>query len=121
MSAFLPHGGHQGSSQTESSAGAPYDDRAVLREAAIASLKRKRKFAEDLLAYVAVNGVLWLIWALADGSTDGSMPWPAWVSLIWGFLLTVDAWKAFGPWPGGLRRPLTESEIEREMRKGDGS
>lgn len=29
-----------------------------LRQEAIASLKRKRKFAEDLLAYVAVNGVL---------------------------------------------------------------
>ena len=34
------------------------------REAAIASLKRKRKFAEDLFAYLAVNGVLWLIWLL---------------------------------------------------------
>ena len=32
------------------------------REYAIATLKRKRKFAQDLVAYVAVNGLLWLIW-----------------------------------------------------------
>ena len=42
------------------------------------SLNGKRKFAEDLLAYIAVNGVLWLIWLLTDRSTDGSIPWPAW-------------------------------------------
>ena len=36
---------------------------ADLREAAIANLKRKRKFVQDALGYFTVNGVLWLIWA----------------------------------------------------------
>lgn len=87
------------------------------RELAIASLKRKRKFAEDLTAYVAVNGVLWLIWLLTGRSAGGSIPWPAWVSVIWGFLLAVDAWRTYGSWPGSLHRPITEADIEREVER----
>ena len=88
-----------------------------LREEAIASLKRKRKFGEDVIAYLSVNGVLWLIWALTGHSTGGGLPWPAWVSLVWGFFLAVDAWRTFGRWPRSLRRPITEEEIEREVRR----
>ncbi len=94
---------------------APELDDAELREAAIASLKRKHKFVQDVAAYVAVNGVLWLIWALSDRSSDGGMPWPAWVSVIWGFLLALDAWRAFGRWPASLHQPITEADIQREM------
>jgi len=88
-----------------------------LRDAAIANLKRKRKFAQDALGYLTVNGVLWLIWALTDRSTDGGIPWPAWVSIVWGFLLAVDAWRAYGRWPASLHRPITEADIEREMKR----
>ena len=88
---------------------------AELRDAAIASLKRKRKFVQDVVGYVAVNGVLWLVWALTDRSIDGGMPWPAWVSAIWGFLLALDAWRAFGRWPASLNQPITEADIRREM------
>ena len=85
-----------------------------LRDAAIASLKRKRKFVEDAVAYVTVNGVLWLIWALTDPSTDGIMPWPAWVTVIWGLLLAIDAWRAFGHWPASLhvRSPRLTSSVK---------
>lgn len=101
-------------SEVEQQRGAQVDEH---RELAIATLKRKRKFAEDLTAYVAVNGVLWLIWLLTDRSTDGSIPWPAWVSVIWGFLLAVDAWRTYGSWPGSLHRPITEADIEREIER----
>ena len=87
------------------------------REDAIASLKRKRKFAQDLVAYVTVNGLLWLIWLIADRSTDGSIPWPAWVSLAWGFFLALDGWRAYGRWPASLNTPITETEIERELER----
>jgi hypothetical protein len=89
----------------------------ALREQAIENLKRKRKFARDATVYVAVNGILWVIWALSDRSTDGSIPWPTWVSAIWGILLALDAWKAYGPWPGSLRRPIDDVEIERELER----
>ncbi len=63
------------------------DENAELREEAIASLRRKRRVVENAIGYITVNGVLWLIWALTDRSSDGGMPWPAWVSAIWGFFL----------------------------------
>ena len=85
------------------------------REHAIASLKRKRKFAQDLVAFVAVNGLLWLIWLITDRSTNGSIPWPAWVSLAWGFFLALDGWRAYGRWPANT--PITETEIERELKR----
>ena len=85
------------------------------RADAIASLKRKRKFAHDAVAYAAVNGLLWLIWLITDPSTHGSLPWPAWVSLVWGFFLALDGWRAYGRWPAGLNTPITEAEIEREL------
>lgn len=88
-----------------------------LRKEAIASLKRKRKFGQNLLAYLTVNGVLWIIWALTDRGTDGSVPWPAWVSAIWGFFLLLDAWRAFARWPRSLFSPITDAEIEREVER----
>ena len=93
----------------------PADDE--LRKEALASLKRKRKFGQNLLAYVTVNGVLWIIWALTDRSTDGSIPWPAWVSAIWGFFLLLDAWRAFARWPRSLFSPITDAEIDREVER----
>ena len=93
------------------------DDAEALRREAVASLERKRKFGRDLLAYMAVNGVLWLIWVVTDRTSDGSMPWPAWVSAIWGFFLVLDAWRAFARWPRSLFTPTTEAEIQREMRR----
>ena len=90
------------------------------REHAIASLKRKRKFAQDSVAYIAVNGLLWLIWLITDPSTNGSIPWPAWVSLVWGFFLALDGWRAYSRWPASLNTPITESEIERELGRTQG-
>jgi hypothetical protein len=35
------------------------------------------------------------------------------VTIVWGFLLGLDALKAYTPW---ARRAITEADIEREMR-----
>jgi 2TM domain len=88
------------------------------RDHAIASLERRRKFAQDSVAYVAVNGLLWLIWLITDRKAGGSIPWPAWVSLVWGFVLALDGWRAYGRWPASLNTPITETDIERELERG---
>jgi 2TM domain len=85
------------------------------RAAALAYLERRRKFAADAFGYLAVNGVLWLIWALTGHADGGRLPWPAWVSLIWGFFLALDALRVFGPWARRLDAPIGEDEIEREL------
>ena len=84
-------------------------------------LKRKRKFVEDAVAYGTVNGVLWLIWALTDRSADGLMP-SARVGL-----------GDLGLPPRGGRvasvrslarksahRPITEADIQREIKQSHG-
>jgi hypothetical protein len=115
MSAIIPT--RHGLASTAEPVGPAGGEDTELREAAIANLKRKRKFVQDAVGYFTVNGVLWLIWVLTDRSTDGGMPWPAWVSAIWGFLLAIDAWRAFGRWPASLHRPITEADIQRELKQ----
>ena len=90
------------------------DSSDALRSEAIASLKRKRKFWADALLYVSANGLLWVIWLITDRTTDNSIPWPAWVSMAWGFFLAIDAFKAFAPWSA---RGVDEAAIEREMHR----
>ena len=70
-------------------------------------------------AYVAVNVLLWLVWLFTDPSTNGSIPWPAWVTLAWGFFLALDGWRAYGRWPAN--KPITETEIEHESSSGSES
>jgi len=115
MNATIPEEKTREQYERTPAAAATQDDE--LRNQAIASLKRKRRFAENLVGYVTINGALWLIWALTDRSRDGTMPWPAWVSAVWGFFLVMDAWKAFGSWPRSLYRPITEADITREMER----
>ena len=116
MSATLTPNGKLRQEPVEAPAPSATPD-AERREAALASLKRKRKFIGNLGGYVAVNGVLWVIWALTDRSTDGGLPWPAYVTIAWGFFLAIEGWRAFVRWPANLYRPIAESDIEREMKR----
>lgn len=80
------------------------------RKAAIDRLKNKRAFGQDLVAYVVVNTFLVVVWALSGGGYF----WPAWVMGAWGVGIVMHGWTAF------VQRPITEDEIEREMkRRGD--
>jgi len=85
------------------------DDDRELRARAIARLEEKRDLVGRLSTYLGVNGLLWLIWALTDRSTGDGVPWPTWVSAIWGFFLLMHAWKIFA------RRPISEADIQREI------
>ena len=82
------------------------DDR---REEAIRRLKAKRGFRQHLAAYAVVNGFLVVIWAI----TDGGDFWPVWPMAGWGIGLALHGWGVYG------EGPITEAEIQREMKKGD--
>jgi hypothetical protein len=79
------------------------------REAAIARLKEKRDFTTHLMAYVAVNGFLVIVWWLTSRNNSGYF-WPAWVMAGWAIGLVMHGWETF-------RRPISEKAIEREMDK----
>jgi 2TM domain len=61
-----------------------------------------------VVAYIVINAFLIGIWAFDGG---GSF-WPGWVLAGWGVMLVLDAWNVH------FRRPVSESDIDREMRAG---
>lgn len=71
-------------------------------------VERKRKFAGDVIAYVVVNAFLIGVWAVSGFGYF----WPGWVLAGWGVLLVLDAWNVY------FRRPITDADIERELRQG---
>ncbi len=77
------------------------------REAALGRLRSRRDFTSDLVAYLAVNGSLVVVWALSGGGYF----WPAWVIGLWGVGIVLHAWRTF--W----RAPLTEADVEAEMKR----
>jgi hypothetical protein len=83
-------------------------DETEQRKAAVDRLKNKRAFWQDLIAYVVINAFLVAVWALSGGGYF----WPAWVMAAWGVGVVMHAWTAF------FQKPITEEEIEREMRRG---
>lgn len=78
------------------------------REAAIARIKEKRDFWGHVAAYVIVNTMLVIIWALSSGGYF----WPIWSIVGWGIGLAFHAWSVFG------EKPISEDRIQKEIDKG---
>ncbi len=76
------------------------------REEAIKRLKARREFTTHVVTYVVVNAFLVGVWFV----TGAGYFWPIWVLGGWGIGLVLHAWTTFA------QRPITEAEIEREMR-----
>jgi|SRR5579862_1835807 len=81
------------------------DDEAAVREQALARIRKRRDFGTHLVAFVVINAAVWVIWAV----TGAGYAWPAWMTGAWGIGVLLNAWDAFG------RRPITESDVRREM------
>jgi len=79
------------------------------REQAVKRLKAKREFWGHVVAYVLVNGLLVVVWAMTNHI--GSHFWPMWPLLGWGIGLGFHAWDVF-------QKPLSEGVIRKEMEKG---
>jgi fatty acid desaturase len=77
------------------------------RERARKRLEAKRKLSTDVVVYVIVNAFLVLVWAISGRGYF----WPGWVMAGWGVLLLLDAFKVY------LRKPITESDIDEELRR----
>lgn len=79
------------------------------REAAIERLEARRDFKSHAAAYVIVNALLVVIWALSDSGYF----WPIWPLLGWGVGLAFHAWGAH------VQKPITEDAIRTEMKRGE--
>jgi hypothetical protein len=67
----------------------------------------RRDFGSHLAAYVVINAFLIVIWALGDRDYF----WPVWILAPWGAGLVLHAWETF------LRRPVSDADIEEELRR----
>jgi len=104
---------------------APPDDEQAVRELALKQIERKRRFLMHAVAYAALTIMLVVIWAISEYHNAGGWPtsgfsqsssipheWNVWIIypvLSLGLILAIDAWNTF------KRKPITESEIRREM------
>jgi hypothetical protein len=88
--------------------GAPTDaDLVSERERVRERLQLRRDFGTHVVAYVVINAFLVGVWAF----TGAGYFWPAWVLGVWGAGLVLHAWEAF------VRRPITESDVDAELRR----
>jgi general stress protein CsbA len=76
------------------------------REVAIKRIKDKEGFRIHLISYLAVNGMLVIIWAL----TGAGYFWPIWLIGLWGVGLVINAYVVYAA------RPVTEDQIQKEMK-----
>jgi hypothetical protein len=76
------------------------------RELAIKRIEEKNGFKMDLVAFVVVNAMLVLIWAI----TGAGYFWPIWVIGLWGVGVVLHGYTVY------QGNQYTEEEIEREMR-----
>jgi len=77
-----------------------------LREQAVVRLRKKREFGAHLVAFVMVNAVLVVVWAL----TEVGFFWPIFPLMGWGIGLVFHAWDTFS-------REPTEAQIHREIMR----
>ena len=100
-------------------------DEAQARGMAIAHIQRRRRFQGRAVAYGAICTLLTAIWAVTEYSNAGGWPtsgfsqsssiphtWNVWIiypvlGLV--LVLAIDGWNTFG------RRPISETEIQREV------
>jgi uncharacterized ion transporter superfamily protein YfcC len=82
------------------------------REQAVQRIKRKRQFQQQLIVFVAINVLLWVIWAF----TGFGFPWPIFVTVFWGMGIATQGWMLYRG-----SKPITEAEIQREMGKDPGT
>lgn len=76
--------------------------------------KDRAKFKSHLFTYVAVNVLLWTIWALTDRNDHGGIPWPIWATAFWGFGVLMNGLGVYG---GFGKARLSEREYEKLVRQ----
>jgi hypothetical protein len=77
------------------------------RQRARERVQTRRDFGTHAVAYIVINAFLIGAWAL----TGAGYFWPAWVIAGWGAGLALHAWEAF------VRRPVTEADVDAELRR----
>lgn len=79
--------------------------------------KRQARFKSHLITYLAVNALLWVIWATTEHGHHDLLPWPIWSTVFWGIGLLLQGLRTYGGWN---KDGLAEREYERLQRSRQG-
>ncbi|MBC7873219.1 MAG: 2TM domain-containing protein [Ferruginibacter sp.] len=72
--------------------------------------KKRAGFKKDVVIYLLVNALLWMIWLLSAGYNNYSgVPWPVWPTAGWGIAILIQYLEAY-QFPKENR---TEKEYEK--------
>ena len=95
-----------------------------LRAWARSYVERVHKLKRDVSIYVVGMLALTTVWAMLEWQDNGAFerfsggnntgdwePWIAYVALIWGFFVALDALKVY------FDRPATEAEVDRQLKR----
>jgi hypothetical protein len=86
-----------------------------LRRQAEARVDRIEAFRIHLAIYVAVNALLWLIWAYTGATTNP--PWPVFVTLGWGIgIVILGIILAYAATRSGRLRPGERARLDENTR-----
>ncbi len=77
------------------------------RDRARVRVQKRHALFGDFVWYVVINLSLVVAWAL----TGFGYFWPGWVMGCWGVFLLLNTWSTY--W----RRPVTEDEVDEELRR----
>jgi 2TM domain-containing protein len=86
-----------------------------LRRRAEARIEAREGFTGHLLIFLAVNALLWGIWAF-NGANLAS-PWPAFATVGWGIGLLAHWWTVYGR-DDRRREAAIQAEMERLRGRG---
>jgi len=127
---MLPDTSHDRPS--DSDLDAPVTDRQLARQQAIRQIQRKRRFWLRATIGTLIMVIVTVSWAFTQYHTAGGWPtqgftqsswpvipnvWNAWIiwpAMVWVLWIAGDAWWTLG------RKPISESEIQREIDRQGG-
>ena len=80
----------------------------LLRQRAIAVLKKRRDFRAHLLVFTLANAAFVAIWAMTDHDT---FFWPIFPMVFWGIGVVMNGWDAY------FADDFSDQDVERQMHR----
>jgi hypothetical protein len=109
---------------------APANSEQLLRQQAIKHIERKRRFRVNVAVSGLAMTILVIIWAVSEYNNAGGWPtdgfsqsssiphvWNMWIAyplLAWVVFVAADGWATY------LRKPISETQIKREIDRQTG-